>query len=65
MKIKTITDQHRNDFSAIMECEHCGHEQKLRTGYDDEYYHRKVIPAMKCEKCGLDRNGNKAEEVPV
>lgn len=52
MKIKKITSQHRRDFSAILECEHCGEEEKLTTGYDDDHYHRNVIPAMKCPKCG-------------
>ncbi len=51
MKIKTITDQHRRDFTAIYECEHCGHEKKGH-GYDDANFHENVIPAMKCDKCG-------------
>ena len=50
MKIKTITSQHRRDFHAIFECEHCGHEVK-RGGYDDDHFHRNVIPAMKCPEC--------------
>jgi len=28
MKIKKIVSQHRRDFIAIYECEHCGHEEK-------------------------------------
>ena len=58
MRIKEITDQHRNDFRANMECEHCGHVQKLTTGYNDAYYHQHVIPAMDCKACGKDRAGN-------
>jgi transcription elongation factor Elf1 len=52
MKIKKITDRIRRDFWAIYECEHCGHETKEKSGYDDDYFHSAVIPAMKCEKCG-------------
>jgi transcription elongation factor Elf1 len=52
MKIKTITSQHRRDFSAILECEHCGHTQELNSGYDDDNYHRNVIPKFKCGECG-------------
>ena len=52
MKIKKITSQHRRDFSAIMECEHCGNEEINRYGYDDANYHQNVIPAMKCKECG-------------
>ena len=52
MRIKKITSQNRRDFRAIMVCEHCNATEKLNSGYDDAYYHNKVIPAMKCEKCG-------------
>lgn len=57
MKIKEILSVYGNDFTARMECEHCGHLYKLTTGYNDSYYHEKVIPAMRCESCGKDRNG--------
>ena len=50
MKIKTITNQNRRDFSAVYECEHCGHEKAGR-GYDDANYHQNIIPAMKCDEC--------------
>jgi len=51
MKIKKITSQHRRDFRAIYECEHCGAEEE-GSGYDDDNFHRNVIPAMKCKQCG-------------
>ena len=51
MKIKTITSQHRRDFNAVYECEHCGHE-KEGSGYDDANFHQNVIPAMECGSCG-------------
>jgi ribosomal protein L37AE/L43A len=51
MKIKEITSQHRRDFMAIYECEHCGYEEKSG-GYDDRHFHENVIPKLKCEKCG-------------
>ena len=51
MKIKTITSQHRRDFVAVFECEHCGHEVSLQ-GYDDANFHQNVIPTIKCPKCG-------------
>ncbi|MCK5616347.1 hypothetical protein KAR91_81550 [Candidatus Pacearchaeota archaeon] len=52
MKIKRIVSQMRRDFTAILICEHCGNEEELSTGYDDSNYHKNVIPAMKCGKCG-------------
>ena len=36
---------------------HCGHEGKLTSGYHDGHYHANVIPAMRCEECGKDREG--------
>ena len=57
MKIKTITSQHRRDFHAVYECEHCGHEVK-GSGYDDDYFHSKVIPQMECASCGETADEN-------
>lgn len=51
MKIQRIESQHRRDFYAIYECEHCG-SVKRDSGYDDDNFHRNVIPAMKCPECG-------------
>ena len=51
MKIKAILSQHRRDFSAEYECQHCGHID-IGTGYDDDNFHRNVIPNMSCAKCG-------------
>ena len=52
MKIKKILSQSRRDFTAIYECEHCGHTQE-GGGYDDSNFHDNVIPNMTCKKCGL------------
>jgi len=51
MKIKKILNQHRRDFDAIYECEHCGHECEGK-GYDDTNFHRNVVPDMECSECG-------------
>ena len=51
MKIQQITNQHRRDFSAVYVCEHCNH-MKVGRGYDDDNFHRNVIPKMRCPKCG-------------
>lgn len=50
MKIKKIISQNRRDFSAIYECEHCS-EEHVGGGYDDDYFHKNVIPKMICKKC--------------
>lgn len=51
MKIQKILNQHRRDFRAIYECEHCG-ATKTGSGYDDANFHHNVIPTMKCKACG-------------
>lgn len=51
MKIQKIISQHRRDFRAIYECEHCGHSEE-GSGYDDSHFHQNVIPAKKCTQCG-------------
>ena len=62
MKIQRMTSISRNDFTAIMECEFCGGTQELKTGYDDGYYHERVIPAMTCHACGRTRGGSIPKE---
>lgn len=57
MKITEYLSHHSNDFTATVECEHCGHTAKLTTGYDDAHYHNNVMPAMRCKACGKDRAG--------
>ena len=51
MKIKKVLSQHRRDFTAIYECQHCGHEERSG-GYDDNFFHNTVIPNMNCPECG-------------
>lgn len=51
MKIKKKLSQHRRDFTAVYECDHCG-ETETSSGYDDSYFHSQVIPNMKCKSCG-------------
>jgi Zn ribbon nucleic-acid-binding protein len=50
MKIQKIIQQHRRDFVAIYECEHCGYTYE-GSGYDDAYFHEVVIPGKECPKC--------------
>lgn len=51
MKIKKILSQHRRDFRAIFECEHCNAEYEMG-GYDDANFHQNVIPTFICRECG-------------
>jgi len=52
MRILKINSQHRRDFDADIICEHCGHIEKGISGYDDDNFHRNVIPIMVCKQCG-------------
>lgn len=60
MRIKNITFQLRNDFRAVLECEHCASTQELKSGYNDAYYHDKVLPTIKCNKCRKSREAEAA-----
>jgi rubrerythrin len=51
MKIETILNQNRRDFTAIYRCEHCNKTQE-KSGYDDAYFHQNVVPSMMCPSCG-------------
>lgn len=62
MKIKTILSQHRRDFTATYECQHCGYTTQGQ-GYDDAYFHETVIPAMKCASCG--KSGGEVTSAPT
>ena len=57
MKIKAFIWQANNDFAAHMECEFCGRVERLTTGYNDNYYHTKVIPRMACPACKKSADG--------
>lgn len=65
MKIKKILDQINNDFWCIYECEHCSHETKKQSGYNDGYFHNNVIPAKYCPECGLNRAKETKEQSGV
>lgn len=52
MKILKINTQSRRDFWADMVCEHCGHVEQNVSGYDDDFFHRNVIPKIQCKLCG-------------
>jgi hypothetical protein len=58
MRIQKITSQYRRDFTAVMECEHCNYVESNVSGYDDAYFHKNVIPTMKCKKCSKTSDEN-------
>ena len=51
MIIKKMISQHRRDFTALYECEHCKDTEE-KGGYDDTNFHNNVIPKMACSSCG-------------
>lgn len=63
MRLKQKIRQHRRDFKAIYQCEHCGHEMESH-GYDDAYFHNEVIPKMVCLECGKAAPENAPRTAP-
>lgn len=52
-----ILNQHRNDYTAEMICEHCNAKSINKRGYADNNYLVNVIPSMYCQSCGKNRAG--------
>lgn len=50
MYITKIITQNRRDFRAYVQCEHCRSTDEI-DGYDDTYFHNKVLPERKCKNC--------------
>ncbi len=57
MKIHTIRPHTGNDLFGTLVCEYCNHSQKLLNGYNDNHWHRKVLPATHCDHCLRNRKG--------
>lgn len=55
MKFTEYTYKSRNDFKGIFVCEFCDKEEE-KWGYEDDNFHRNVIPKMKCNSCGKCSN---------
>lgn len=56
MKLIEVLWQNRNDFNGVLECEFCGEFQSLESGYHDDKFHFKVIPAIQCISCNRRTN---------
>ena len=66
MHLTAKHSQHRRDFTGTLTCAHCGHQEELRDGYDDAFYHEQVIPNMECPRCGKTGGGvATAPDVPA
>lgn len=64
MHLIKIENVRGRDFTGTLECEHCKAQAKLTSGYHDDHYHDKVIPAFHCDDCGRNRAGEfRSEEV--
>lgn len=60
MRVHEVTWRQRNDYAAIMECEHCEHHQRHGGLYADMFFATRVIPKnFYCDKCGLNALGEK------
>lgn len=59
MKLIAVTQQIKNLFSGILQCEFCNNHQPLVSGVDDEHYHDNVIPEIRCQKCRQKTNPDK------
>jgi ribosomal protein L37AE/L43A len=63
VRIKEVFSTYGNDFYATYQCEHCDHVTEKRPGYNDGYFHERVIPSWHCDGCGKNRAGEEREKV--
>lgn len=56
MKIINTSSWLRRDFNATLQCEACGHKQERKGCYDDDHFHKNVIPTIECGNCGESTN---------
>lgn len=64
MRIKKKISQHRRDFHALYECEHCNSTME-RYGYDDANFHDNVIPNWPCPECKKTSDGKSSSSADV
>ena len=57
MFVKKFLTQHRNDFTALMRCEHCEATELNGSGYFDDNYFHNVVPRFYCKACHKNRAG--------
>lgn len=62
MKIHRMLSEMGNDFYATFICEHCQTITPKKSGYHDNWFHTRVIPAMNCQSCGKNRQGELTPE---
>lgn len=58
MYIEAISNQYGNDLYGTLKCEHCGSTEKLSGGYNDHFWHSKVLPSFHCTSCRKNRAGD-------
>lgn len=63
MRVSEVTWRNRNDYNAILECEHCQHTQRASGLYADAFFAMRVLPSRYyCDGCGLNALGEKRAE---
>ena len=64
MKIISLDQGNGRDLYGMMKCEHCNTSARLSGGYNDAFWHEKVLPAFHCKECGKNRAGElRSDEV--
>ncbi len=57
MRILDLSGSLGRDLYGKLQCEHCNAIEKLSGGYDDSYWHNRVLPSFHCKSCGKNRAG--------
>ena len=65
MKITEIIGQNYMDFSAIVQCEHCGDRGIYTACEDTPRWHQHTLPNRKCTECGKSSNDPRTTDQPT
>ncbi len=63
MKIKYKTFKQGSTFGAVLICEYCNFEEKIKSGSTSNNWMKNTLPKLCCSSCGKDRKGNKTERI--
>jgi hypothetical protein len=64
MRIHQVTNPYIKGFTAILECETCGHTGEVTSEWGDKFFRDSCIPQMTCVICGCDASGNVPDRAP-
>ena len=64
MKITRVIHPYIVNFTAVLECETCGHTGEVTSEWGDKFFRESCVPAITCMICGCDASGQVPDNAP-